>query len=260
MNNIIFAIIILFNASVLSKEKTSKKQELIPHFSSIAAAENNSTLSMECTGSAPYAEIDCSFVQVVVATKNEDEINKKLIEFDKDFSNLKESEIVKKLEEPCTLSKGDYEKKYDWHLLSNEKKKFIEDDFEKFSRVCKCLKNSSVLIGKNKKECITSEMKELELKKIKSCRVWTNTFELSFKRVDVNKWLSNPGPKGICDFVNIATIEKEEKSDFLWNFSQTRVTGDTKSDLCKGFDYNKPVVFSWKHPTQANVNCENITF
>lgn len=203
---------------------------------------------MDCDGEPPFSTIHCKFTQATVtrSSPTEDE-RRKMIDALKaePWEKLRMSlnEICRKIREqsPANLPpKEGSDKAASWVQF-----------LERAKPLCACQTAECA------RQQFTTFFTGLE---DGLCKVRTNTFEREFTRTPGRKkWISNPGPEGICDAVTVIVIEAEE-SGYLWTYTQTRVTADTTSELCKGFEFNVPVVYSWKALETVFADCKSIKF
>ncbi|MGQ0811229.1 MAG: hypothetical protein ACT4OO_08390 [Nitrospiraceae bacterium] len=99
-------------------------------------------------------------------------------------------------------------------------------------------------------------------KQKRTCGTFTQTFSLDFTRIGIRKWLSDPGPSGLCRMMKVYELTGEGDLSLLWTLTETRVTaGDTESPLCKGVkeELNQPIVWSWKSPGEFELPCDFIS-
>jgi hypothetical protein len=103
----------------------------------------------------------------------------------------------------------------------------------------------------------------------RTCSVDTQSFSLDFKRIGTWKWVSNPGPGGLCNFVKVYELLGEPlRGDdgkiltLQWKMTETRVVADTTRPLCEGAEkeLNKPTVWSWRYPDEYELSCDFVTF
>jgi len=95
-----------------------------------------------------------------------------------------------------------------------------------------------------------------------TCTISIKTFEQHFTRVSYNKWLSNPGPVGLCNVVRIATLEKTpDNRSPLWTYTETVVTAD-QDETCKNWvKVGKTYISSWDAPKSFKFEtCKYIEF
>lgn len=95
-----------------------------------------------------------------------------------------------------------------------------------------------------------------------TCTISVKTFDQHFTRVSQDKWLSNPGPVGLCNVVRIATLEKTpDIRSPLWTYTETVVTAD-QDETCKEWvKVGKTYISSWNAPrTFKFETCKYIEF
>ncbi len=81
------------------------------------------------------------------------------------------------------------------------------------------------------------------------------------------KWISNPGPQGLCNVVTVKTLEAPGEGYTLWKFTQVTVSVDVDTkrnnlgdQICGGIELNKPVIYSWDIPTDLIIDCQCIKY
>lgn len=95
-----------------------------------------------------------------------------------------------------------------------------------------------------------------------SCRI---SFERigrpTFQRVGPNRWLSNPGPQGLCNVVTVQILESSSEHQLLWKLTQTTVSAETERPSCRFLKntLNKPEVYSWDYPKNLSPGCKYLT-
>jgi hypothetical protein len=166
-------------------------------------------------------------------------------------------------EKPSDLRKtfcGETQAKLKSHIKASSKmrKEYIlplNSLNESIDTLCTCLpkKNISPKVGK---ACLLEFMRSTLEKKTKTCKITTNYFTKDFDRVSKSKWLSNPGPRGLCNLVIVTTLErKDESNPYSIVYKQTKVDGDT-DDLCSSNQFHRPYIFSYKYPQNIKFKCE----
>lgn len=230
-----------------SKAKTTSLA-IAPSFYYLGTDGETSSLSMECKGAAPFNELHCSFNQMRIGKDSPDQVRESQLAIEK----MSENDLTGEFDEVCNQTR-EATKKIPL-ILSDEKKAFAEESVKEWGNVCDCRS------AEKKKPCILKAMTPIIEHAKDRCLVSYNSFDLTFKRAGARKWISNPGPVGLCNMLTVATIEHEPNSDSLWTFTQTRVTADTESKLCKDLIFNKPFTYSWKASTEALLNCRTVKF
>jgi len=221
-----------------------------PHFGLTGTDTGTGVMSMECKGDPPYALISCDFVQVGIRRDSEKEFEKERAELKEQLAKTSEADLLKQVSAVREAAK-----KTDGVLRTNastlvpEKLQYLRESFVLLQAVAAC----------TAKPCIVDALLKQQAGERNSCKVSTHTFSSEFQRVGPNKWVSNPGPQGICNIVYVQTLENEKDSSGLWTFTQTNVTAD-KGGLCEGIELNKPSIFSWRSQTELIMDCHVIEF
>lgn len=186
--------------------------------------------------------IDCKIIQILFSLKTEEEAESELQEGLKALNSAKQTDLKKSLDVCATFSQKLEKAQSE---VEPRKRPNVEMESRGVVEMCKCAKlEKTELVG-----CLKGWMTADVRSRVSECKMaMINDFNLTFSKVG-NKWISNPGPKGICDVVNVATIEKHESNSWLLvKFTQVRVS---KSDgkLCEALEVNKPAIYSWKFST-----------
>jgi hypothetical protein len=219
----------------------------------------NDVIKMECEGQGPnYTDIDCQFTQVVVTKKTETEVaeakKQRKAEYDKitlkDFNEIKTS--FKKMKEEITK-----ERQALLDSMTTEKKLYSKRLITQFENIGN---------SKNKEE-LFKLMEDLSEFDDKCCSIKIYTWKDKFQRTSQFKWMSNPGPEGLCNVVRVRTLETSDDYYLLWKYSEVTVSVDFDKkrnnlgdQICSEIELNKPVVYSWDVPTDFIPNCECIKY
>ena len=94
----------------------------------------------------------------------------------------------------------------------------------------------------------------------RTCHVVVQTFDLSFTNIGPGKWLSNPGPTGLCKVMKVQELTAEPNYDVLWTLTETTVAvGNTDPPLCSALaaTVNQREVFA-HGGTLTNSSCRAI--
>ncbi len=219
------------------------KRELIPHFFMIANEKENSALSMECEGEPPFATIDCAFTQVTVHAPDAQQLATARAKYVKDIAadpRLKDGDR----KEACEIASGS---------VADGPEARVAAGLHMVGRmqaICACKDDA----------CAQAALVDLMMDSERTCKVYTHTFDLVLSRVrGERKWISTPAPSGLCSSVNATVIEGDE-TGLKWTFTQTRITADTSSELCKGLKVNDPAIYSWKTSGLAWLGCDLVDF
>lgn len=247
LKNILF--FMLFAATPAFAETEDKDIAAPPHFNFMGSIGNNSAMAMKCYGEAPFQEIDCAFIQVMIsATSAKDLADRKV-------------EAIKELE------------KIDHKELQSLKKELSATGIEKFQNRIKNATPEQQAYAQDFVsiiKAITSSKDKISLKKAildqqdiegATCSITLNTFELHFSRISKNKWLHNPGPAGLCNVVRVSTLENSEAYPELWTYTQTTVTADKDPACQKWVEVGATMITSWDSPKAFKFGqCKYIQF
>jgi hypothetical protein len=119
---------------------------------------------------------------------------------------------------------------------------------------------------KNKEE-LFNVLEEFSEYDDKCCTIHVNRWKDNFQRISQFKWISNPGPVGICNVVRIKTLETKDDNYLLWKYTEVNVSVDLDKKgndfidkWCAGIELHKPVVYSWDIPTDFAPDCQCIKY
>lgn len=204
-----------------------------------------SALSGECTGTTASDEIVCTFTQVMVShVVDPADLPVKLAEARRDWAKEKATELDQ-IKEGCA------------ELVSEQYRvelaKLPEPDKSRAERAIKLCEDPT-------EEKMWSFIEQGIREEARTCRVWTHSNgPYTFRRIAANRWLSNEGPTGICNVVNVMVLEHEPEYPNLWTYTQTRTYADKEGELCSAIELNKPLVFDWRDHT-LSMQCDFISF
>jgi len=209
----------------------------------------NSALSGQCDGNQRSAEITCRFTQVAVRRA------------------LDPKEVVGRTQEMLAQFRQEVKKKGF---------KRIADD------MCLDAKERSQLVGELTTKGADRDLAEVQdyLKmceqptvanfeqflrrsievEAKTCKVsFFQNDPVKYRRVSATRWVSNDGPKGPCSAVYLYALDRHDKQENLWRWTQTRTYADTSSKYCKDTEIGKKLEFSWDG-FDPQFSCERISF
>jgi hypothetical protein len=188
-----------------------------------------STISVSCIRGNTKNEIECEFNQQSLRLLSEEseklEETRKLIGQATDKQKAEAiSSVTKKCKDRKPLPNGEK-----LSALST-----LED--QDFEAACNCLNEK-----KKDFSCLEEVAFKTAQRKRKTCRISSNSFSHTMKKVSDDTWMNTPKPVGMCDAVNAVTLQKLEK--YGWKFTQTRLSINTKIEMCKALEINKPMIF-----------------
>ncbi len=253
---ILLAIIMCFQCTISYAEN---KDEMIraPHFFALGKVGSNDVLKMECEGQKPlYSNINCVFTHVIISKKTEIELAKERNRRQAELSKMT-SKDVEQMKNILKQQKITKERLDLLNALTPEKKKYSD-------KVLAMTQDSAK--SKNKTEAfnIINDFEEFDNQ---CCSIRVTTWKEEFQRVSQLKWISNPGPQGLCNVVRIKTLETDNDHYLLWKFTEITVSADydkTRNDMfdkiCADIKINQPTIYSWDVPTDMIMNCQCIKY
>lgn len=222
----------------LSLTSFAKNTEHLPG-GVLISTEDMASMQFSCKGKMPLKEITCDFIQKILIRNTES-----VAEVKKFLSTISIDDLKK--EKNFSYCKKEFATPI---KVSNAHAKEHSDEIEKNSdTLCNC-------VAENDLKCFSNAMMKFAEMKEKTCKVVLNSFSIRFKKISKDKWLSNPGPEGLCNLVNVGTLEAVGDSGYSWKYTQIRVASD-KGEHCK-FDLNKPTVYVTDQGI-FKLNCEYI--
>ncbi len=132
---------------------------------------------------------------------------------------------------------------------------------EKQRAVRRSITNLDALCACKTEQCMKDELLRAEDEERKTCKVWSQTFELDFKKTGPSRWVSTDGPKGTCDVVEVTSIDLDDQNSCLPTVTWVRASANTNAGpLCKGLQLNVPSVWSWRAGRKMLTSCESLEF
>lgn len=213
--------------------------------------KEDSTLSVKCASGNDPSKIHCLFVQMSVRRKSTQEIEKST----KGLDTSKDDELVTILKSCKKMNQTVKDLEALMKEAGPAKREKLSNDKQWLFDLCHCERKKG-----DKKEivaCVRNLLQEKIEEEKKTCVISNNSFNLEFTKANDNKWVSNPGPMGICKVANVGILERDSK-DSLWTYSQTRISADRSSKVCMELEINVPTVFSWKASNESKMDCQVI--
>jgi hypothetical protein len=223
-----------------------------PVFSNLASSTGDHWLSMACDGEAPFSKVRCQFKQVTFNMPNEKHQKDRLKEYVAMYHEKSDPNLRKSYKDVCNDSSDSSKTLGNISINESERTKYKRYKWNRWrTDVCAC--NSK----KNDDEfraCLGLALYEREKDPENFCTLSFKTFERTFDRVGDRKFISNLGPKGMCDEIEVGILEAETDIE-LWNYSQTIVSTNKDREHCKLIN-KTPVFFSVDVPNILPVNCK----
>lgn len=239
-------LVLLAAPSALLGADPEKSPDRLPKFFFLGSDSESGVMSMQCQGKPPYERITCEFTQLGVRKGDEASFKKSEATLAASLEAESEADLRKEVE--TLRSNAALMRDRAKTLSVPEKRAWYTRYLQYVDAVSRC----------RDKACIVSEMLRHNQEDRDTCTVWGHHFSAEFDRVGPDKWISNPGPQGLCNVVTVQTLEREPNEPLLWTFTSSRVTAD-KDKPC---DELKPTrsVYSWKTPSALAMQCNTINF
>lgn len=230
--------------------KGDGNQDQPPSSFRIHSQSGNETFQVDCR---PIQDdsVTCNFMGARINLGRDSEIPSQLKELDKLSSRERkqlQDEFAKDTRASTDLAKAMRDKLNDPNLGPKTKAFFQEwsGAYEKGD----ALKALELVVQKEKRTCTAD----------------TQSFSLTFQRIGKWKWVSNPGPAGLCNILKVYELNgmSEKRTGFtnLWKMTETRVSADSTPSMCKGVEeeLHKPTIWSWDNPSEYELPCDFIHF
>lgn len=246
------------------KAQAGTEQLFLPFFSSLPSEAENSSLDMNCKGRKPFNVITCDFQQILISKKSTADHEVEIKANDKMFDKMNDIEFTNEFQGTCSKAIPDAKTKTVAYLNdannSTEKKLFLTNRIKAMEGICDCMNKINIPFLKSKRNCVRNVLNAITESEKNSCNIRSNVFTLEFKRTASNKWISNPGPTGICDRVKVVTIEHEPDNTTLWRYSQTIAASKSNDPICKHFTAGFTTIFSWQAVRESQIDCKVVKF
>lgn len=229
--------------------------ESAPSFLNLPAEDDNSWLNMTCEGEPGLERLTCHFVSTSVRKPAEAAVAAAVEKVKSAVLAKEGASEMKKLCANFTSKKVQTTFEKSQRSGSPERRAASRQDQELWGAICRCAEND--------KACLVDALGKAVEAEERTCRVFTNEFQMEFTRAGKDKWISNPGPKGACNLVMVTVIERDKEHSNLWTYTQTRLSADSDTELCAslfkdGISLNVPLRHSWNASNTSLVNCERV--
>jgi hypothetical protein len=245
-----FLTAVLFSLTASSAppaKQDSTPKILPPTFITLGSFDENTRLHLECEGDGPsYRDLRCHLVWLTLRKVSDEEDRKARAELadidkatDKDLSEIKR-----------TYSPDFFTKMKDRMVRGTPEQRAALEDYA-------ALGHDIAAAGNDRAAVKAASAKMLDMDKA-TCKISVSQGELTLTRSGTRRWISNPGPQGLCNVVTIAILESDPAHPALWMYKVTTVSADTEQPLCKGLknDLNKPQTYSWDAPETFAPGCK----
>lgn len=254
-----FLLLVALIQSGYAKEKDSAQNiaPAPPKYVTLAKADGNGIVRIDCEGEGNLARLKCDFTQVLIAKDTEAELSRKRREFKEESSaKIQRSDFTKVKNEFLGIAMMK-ERQILRSSMSPEKKKYLA-----------VVTNMAQGIRKsNSKAELMKAIEGFEEFDNQCCTVSINSYKQGLERTSQFKWISSPGPQGRCNVVTRSTLESNDDNYLLWKYTTTMISvdvdkkrNDIMDDWCGGIESNKPVVYSWDIPNESITDCKCIKY
>jgi hypothetical protein len=105
-------------------------------------------------------------------------------------------------------------------------------------------------------------------KDMRTCTVWHNSYKQTFTRSNRSskQWISNEGPSGECDVIDISVLKKDERTSGInfWVYESERIITNKEAKFLGGLASCKDrpeekMFYDWKQPEKF-FGCDYIDF
>jgi len=219
-----------------------------PTILNLGSNVSDGSVSVTCTGKAPYSKLSCKVYHLEVKRTSLEEYQESRAALQKDLATTSEVDLLRKMKSQCSDLPSDFEKKLTTY--SPGRAASARDGYEQMKAMCACAT----------KQCITSVMLEQQTHEQDECTAYSIVFAADFVRVNDRKWVSNNGPEGICGVVSLITIERETNYANLWTYTEQNTYMHSNADeICK-LAHNEVTTYSWKSGKTVRLKCEELKF
>jgi hypothetical protein len=172
-----------------------------PSFAGAQAVSSNSYLTMNCEGQQPFAEIKCKFTETVLHVPEEAEVQKHIAEAKAETGKLADKDLAAMKRECPKLAEAKAEL-----IESPARRRAQQEEIANAEALCACADRA----------CSLRVLLKMEEDKQRTCRLYSQSWELTMRRTSLLSWVANEGPKGSCGNIEVNTLERDPKEEFLW--------------------------------------------
>lgn len=227
-------------------------------------ADENSALTMRCSGKQPFQTLKCNFEKIRVRKADGVEIEKSK-KFAEELLNSK-VELKKAIAEFRTKLCSE-KSTVVWNDLfqqnakfSNTKMNLIKANKTNVDSFCACVDKPKPSFFANQKECLSEFLNSGATYEQKTCTISSDYFSVEFARSGKSKWIKKAENDGLCQNDVVTTIEHEKDDTNKWTYTQIITNTDTDSKLCQAITLNVPYIFSYRPIRESLLNCDVIKF
>ncbi len=235
-------------ALCLSTSVAAQAKDLMPpSYLLLGTFTSNSTLKFDCEGEgeAPYRAVACDLTLVSISRVTAEQKSKAKADLAQ-IDTMSDSDFRKASQQLADMD------------LANLRARMTKSTPEQATYLSDLGEAVKLLQGSRGRQAIKAagaKMNELEEN---TCTVRLTRNQLRFQRVSERRWVSNPGPQGLCNVVTVHVLENDPAGAFLWKFTETTVSADVEKKAC-GFlknGLNQAQAYSWDYPSTVAPGCK----
>ncbi|MFX0199359.1 MAG: hypothetical protein ACFFCW_24815 [Candidatus Hodarchaeota archaeon] len=214
-----------------------------------------------CTSSAPR-KVMCEFegVRIVLpSSPTVKEMRSAFSELEKEAASADKEKMLKDFQEGCQGLLEIYQaEKAPRQQPSPHTKESLDVLRNKLSTICNRKPDSKEELIEATRDLLTAFSDWIGQAEKRCCGLFVQRWEMEFTRVSEHKWVNSPLPSGPCKIMKLYELEGD--GTFKWTLTETRVSGDTESPLCKDLqeELMKPLRWLWNGPQYFHLPCDYI--
>ena len=226
------------------------KDSMPPSHMTLGTFASNSTVKFDCEGEGdpPYRAVKCDLILVSIRKMTAEQKSSSRAELAQ-IDTMSDSDFRKARKQFEDMDSGKLQARI--AKATPEQAAFLSD----FAESIKLFRGST---NRQLVKAAGAKMNDLEEN---TCRVAMTRGQLVFTRVSERRWVSNPGPQGLCNVVGVQVLENDPAGAFLWKYTETTLSADVDKKACEFLKegLNKPHGYSWDYPQTIAPGCKYMT-
>lgn len=225
--------------------KNDVEKALPPRYAMLGSFSSNDVLKLDCSDHASTTEVTCKEILITINRMSEKE----------------KTDADKGLDDIDKVSDADFQKTngiFTPESLDKMKRRLQRSTQEQAAYSAVLLASLTKLDGARDRAAFKSTGRTMNAMEADTCNIRTYTGATTYERVSPYRWISNPGPRGICDVVTVAVLESTKQYPGLWKQTVTTLSANTDLKSCEFYkdSLNKPTVYSWDYPQETAPSCK----
>jgi hypothetical protein len=226
-----------------------KQLDAPPQILNLGSGTQEGSVSLSCTGKAPFTRLSCHVYSVWIARPSADDYNRSRAELPKDLASKTEAQFRQDQQKMCSQKLSDNDTVARIKSYSPGHAASARDAMELIKAMCGCAT----------KDCFTKVMLDQQSHEQNECTIYNSVIPVDFVKVNDRKWVSNNGPEGICGVVDVFTIEHEPNDPILWTYTSHYSYTNNTQGLCKGLK-DEDSIYAWRLPKAVRLQCDEFNF